>query len=144
MKVTISKENADEPTIVFLKSHSVAALATIDADNSPSVATVFYTVINPPEVLFITKSETLKLINMRKNPKVALAITEENTLTSLQLKGIAKEVKDPSIIDKVFTNITNESAHPKYWPPPIIKMEQGNFVVLKITPTIMKLSDFRD
>lgn len=143
MKIMLSKGNTNEATIAFLKSHTMAALATVDEDGSPSVATIYYTTLVPPEILFITKSETAKLINMRANPTVALAISDENQLTTLQLKGTAQEVRDPEVIDKVFDHITNKSAHPAHWPPPIIKMKQGNFVVMSITPTIMKLSDYR-
>jgi len=143
MQVTFSKDHEDKSTIAFLMSHSIAALATVDEDGSPSVATIYYTVLKPPEILFITKSETAKLINIRKKSLIALAISDEDKLTTLQLKGTAQEIKDPEILDKVIDKITSKSAHPAYWPPPIIKMEQGNFVVLKITPTIMKLSDYR-
>jgi len=143
MRVTLSKGKEDKATISFLRSHSIAALATIDPDGSPSVATIYYTCLKPPEILFITKSETAKRINILNNSQIALAISEEKQLTTLQLKGVAEEVREPKVIDKVFDNITLESAHPDHWPPPIIKMHQGSFVVLRITPTIMKLSDYR-
>lgn len=143
MKVTLSTGKPDEATLKFLKAHSVAAIATVGNDGKPSVATIYYTSLKPPEILFITKSETIKFVNMRKKADVALAISDEDSLMTLQLKGLAAEIREPEIIDKVFDDITNKSVHPAYWPPPIIKMKQGNFVVVSIVPTEMKLSDYR-
>lgn len=143
MKVTQTDGHGDKASIAFLTSQSIAALATIDSDGSPSVATIYYTVAKPPNILFITKSETAKLINIRSHPIVALAITDEDKVTTLQLKGRAKEVTDPKTIGKAFDDITSKSAHPQYWPPPIVKMKRGDFVVVSITPFTMKLSDYR-
>jgi general stress protein 26 len=136
----------DESIIGFIKTHSVAAIATIKSDGTPKVDTIYYTTDESPEpeILFITKTDTGIYIDIRNNPAVALVITDEAKLTTLQLEGNAIELTDDAHIDRTIKKMNDKSAHPSYWPPPIVKMKRGDFVVLKISPKDVRLNDYRE
>lgn len=87
----------------FLGKSSVGVLATCDKSGQPHAAAVY--IINDEElnVYFITKEGTQKSQDIRDNPKVALAVYDEASQTTLQTVGSVSNVEDTAEANKVFS-----------------------------------------
>lgn len=127
----------------FLSNHRVASLATVSAEGAPMSAVIYYVPDKDLNILFLTKTETAKYINICNNHRVSLAIYDEANLSTIQIEGTAAEVSQTYTVDKVFKSIVKRPGELPHWPPPIIKMLAGDAVVMKITPSRLRFADFR-
>lgn len=126
----------------FIKNHTQAVLATIDHDNQPHTSVIFYTVNSKDELLFITKSQTTKYENLKKNSKAAITIVDKDKPIAASIVGNAVEVSDVMERDKIMQEIFKVSYGQLKDYAPIIKVHKGSFIVLKFIPTQAKMSDY--
>ena len=71
-----SKDSISE----FIKSHSIAVMATVNSEGQPSSSTIFYTMSKNDEIWFLTKSDTTKYINLHHNSKASMTILDTTKL----------------------------------------------------------------
>lgn len=69
--------NETEVRAFMLDGSRTGKLATVRADGSPHVAPVWFTFDDRGRVVFLTGSSTLKARNMRRDPRVSIAVDEE-------------------------------------------------------------------
>lgn len=87
----------------LLHKNRFAVLSTVNEDNSPHAAIIYYTVDEDFNFSFITAEETAKIHNIQNNHKVSLMIIQEETLETVQIYGTAK--KSPSTLDETLTKL---------------------------------------
>ena len=134
----------------FLKSHKEATLASVSSAGSPQAATVYYGIDSKFNLYVITGSLSRKFKNITKNPKVALVVTDVKKLVTIQIEGkatlVRRSKKTKTIVQTLATSLS-----PGLWDtvksifdpvPPVIKMENGQLVILKIDIRWMRWADF--
>jgi hypothetical protein len=77
----------------FLRSHPLAVQASVSPSNAPQAAVVGIVVTDEFEVFFDTLETTRKLLNLRRNPQIALVIggLADGDERTVQYQGIADE-----------------------------------------------------
>lgn len=127
--------SAKPSEINFLRQHYLATVSTRADRGYPYGATVYY-IYNKDEpdlVYFITKSPTATAINIEKNPKVSLTITDEANFATMHLAGVAtveKQAKKANhLISMLFASWKNVASMSS---PPVTQIKGGSFKVYRI------------
>lgn len=129
----------------FLRSHDVAALATITDGTKVHATTIFYYVEDDFKFYFLTRNATLKYSNLNTHGVVGLVVTDPVTLQTVQVEGTAKEVdyaKEYAPTIKKYTD--NLAANNRQWANiPLNHMpDAGYYALIQITPTWLRWTDF--
>lgn len=129
----------------FLDEHEVAVLSTLDRTGNLQGAVIYYYAPGGDgRVYFINKAETHKAHNILANGQVALTIYDEQKLQTLQLSGQAMIENSPEMKQTVFTQLMHEREYAgEKRMPPITQLHEGAFMVINITPTDVKFTDFK-
>ena len=95
-------------------------------------------------IYLITKSETAKVKNLSANASVALTIFDVRGLKVLQMHGYAQIEHDKNTKQVVFQQLIKPRRYGKIvsWPP-VTKIRDGSYVVISITPSSIKFSDYK-
>lgn len=127
----------------FLLNHNLTTFSSLDEANDIHSSVVYYTLGEDNDIFFITRSTTNKAHNILKNPRVALTVYDEPNLQIMQMQGRAKIETDNNIKQTVFKMIVVPKRYGEdiKWPP-ITKLE-GQYQVIRVTPTSIKFSDFK-
>jgi general stress protein 26 len=133
----------DHDAMEYLRQNDLGVLSTVDRTGIVRGAVVNYRV-SPDNCLYmLTRSDTAKARGMFAHNQVALTVHESGSLKTLQLEGTIEVVQDPIIKREIFSQLVqpreyNEGTHL----PPVTKLEIGSYVVIKITPTFIRLRDY--
>jgi uncharacterized pyridoxamine 5'-phosphate oxidase family protein len=137
---------------LFLKQNKSAVISTVNLENMPEGALIYYGVDKDFNFYFVTGDKTRKYANIKRNPKAALTISDEYMLTTIQIEGSVEEVhsvKKNSNSVKLLTEVLSPTiretiAH--IWDPipPILKMENGKIVIFKIKPYWLRYANFSE
>jgi general stress protein 26 len=120
-----------------------AVLSTVGDNNTPHASVIHYVTDKNDNFYFITKSETNKARNIARNNNVAITIHYTGSLKSLLIKGQAELINDKHIFEEVYGHITapKEYTEGKRMPP-ITKMQNGSYLVFRVSPTTHSMQDF--
>lgn len=129
--------------IVYLQSHELAVFSTFDTRGTISGAVVYYSIDKSNNIYILTKSHTKKTRNILTNGQVALTVFEPTGLQTVQLQGVASVVENKEIQSQVFNKIVkNRYYSEKIDLPPVTKIKQGEYAVIKIIPQSIKFRDY--
>jgi nitroimidazol reductase NimA-like FMN-containing flavoprotein (pyridoxamine 5'-phosphate oxidase superfamily) len=124
-----------EDLLIFLKAHKHLSIATLKEDGAPSVAYVAYSHTDNLEIIIGTSIHSRKAENILRDPRVALEITDEAQLLTVQIEGTAV------LLDRDEFEEKYASAHygklPESAPFDVVE-EQRKFL---ITPTFIRFND---
>lgn len=126
----------------FIKSHSIAVMATVNSEGQPSSSTIFYTVSKKDEIWFLTKSDTTKYINLHHNSKAAMTVLDPSKPVAVNITGHAVEVTDTGEKDEILQSITKLSNETLHDYAPIIKLHKGSFRSMRFIPEQAKMTDY--
>jgi PPOX class probable F420-dependent enzyme len=76
--------------LAFLRSERLGVVSTLGADGGPQAAVVGLAVTDELELVFDAIETTRKVCNLRRDPRIAVAIGWEREIT-VQLEGVADE-----------------------------------------------------
>lgn len=130
----------------FLKSHDIAALATIREGNAHAT-TIFYYVEDDLKFYFLTRDETFKFANLKKDARIGLVITDPTTLQTVQVEGIAREAdytREAAGTMEKYSLTLQKNGH--LWEKiPLNHMPStGYYVFVQINPTWIRWTDYTD
>lgn len=135
-------ENYSE-AIAYLHAHEVAVFSTLDTNGVISGAVVYYSIDKNNNIYILTKSHTRKAQNILTNGHVALTVFEPTGMQTVQLQGIASVEKNAEVQAQVFNEIVkNRYYSEKIDLPPMTKIKQGAYTVIKIIPQSIKYRDY--
>lgn len=131
----------------FLKKNRLATIATISSKSgNPQASLVYYVADDNFHLYIVTSTESRKIRNIFKNNKVALVIGQEVKPLVLQIEGEAKIVDDQDKkreITNRYLELANESNPSSINFPPVMKIpSESGFIIIEITITYFKFSDF--
>ncbi len=139
----ISQNVSDEAALEFLKNHDLAVLSTVDRTGNVYGAVVYYLLDQNNFIHILTKSGTGKGRNVYAHSQVALTVHEVGTQQTVQLQGIAEVETNQVVKDRVFLQIMKPRLYRGVAQlPPVTKLHDGSFMVIRITPTFMSFHDY--
>lgn len=129
--------------LTFLKEHDLAVLSTVDRTGNVHGAVVYYVLDQRNFIYVMTKSETEKGRDVYAHSQVAITVHEAGTLQTAQVQGMAAIETDQHIKDMVFTQIVQYRTYRNEKQlPPITKLHEGSYIVIRIRPTSIMYHDF--
>jgi len=128
----------------FLTAHDTGVLSTLDTGNQTVYGAVMHYLIHENRLYVLTKSDTLKAINMLSSPQVAFTIYDREATQTLQLTGCSFVVTDQNLKDAILALIVQPRKYNnEYQFPPVTKLREGSFMLFGIVPQWLRLLDFR-
>ncbi len=132
------------PASEFIKHHEVAVLSTIDRGGSVHGAAVYCLLYSPTSIYVATKTKTNKAQNLLSHGQIALTGYDQPKLQSLQIHGWAEAETDQILINDVFAKLVKpRDYNGEERLPPVSQIDAGDYTIIKITPTLVKFSDFK-
>lgn len=132
----------DTKVVDFVKSHTKAVIATVDAMNQPSTSMIFYVVDKNNDMYFVTKSMTTKSENLKQNNKSAVTIIDDSKPITVSITGVVLEIAEQKKRDEIMQDVFKLSYSELHDYAPIIKLHKGSFEVMKFVPKQAKMTDF--
>ena len=143
--VTVIEQGStiDQEAIDFVKDNDLGVLSTIDRTGNVHGAFVYYMLDTNGCVYILTKSSTEKGRDIFSHSGVALTIHEPGTSKTAQLQGVAKIETVPAKRDEIFAQmIKPRNFFHGVEMPPVTKIPEGDFLVVKIIPTAVNYHDY--
>ena len=136
--------NPKEIVFNFLKKNTLGGLATVTDDGKPHADAVYYTIDTNFDISFLTEMGTLKYKNVTHKNDVFFVVTEVETKTTVHVKGKASLVRDKDSLTGMMNRVANMLNGGDSFDTvlPILKRDDGNLVVIKITPEEVRFSDY--
>lgn len=127
----------------FVKDHDLAVLSTVDRTGIVNGAVVYYFVEQDNSIYILTRSESAKARGLLAHGQVALTIHEPGTLKTAQLQGSAEVVTDQATRNKIFDWVIKPRPYQgKMELPPVTKLKDGGYMVVRIVPTNIHYTDY--
>lgn len=126
----------------FLRQHHSGVLATADSTGNPHGATVYFSVEDTLCLVFATKTQTQKYKNMKENKRIAFVCSDESANTTVQIEGVAEEIGDPDVHQAAMNAMYTFSAQGKTNFPPLEKIFAGDYVAIRLVPSVIKMGIF--
>jgi general stress protein 26 len=133
----------DQAGLNFLAENDLAVLSTISRTGVVNGAVVYYTMDSDGFVYILTRSESTKARGVIAHGQVALTVHEPGTLKTAQVQGMARVETDQSIREDIFNKIIKPRPYQgESHMPPVTKLKNGSYMVIKITPTSIRYNDY--
>lgn len=117
----------------FLKEYPVGVLSTVTSDGDPHGVVIYFDIDKDFNITFITRAETRKHDNIKHNNHVMLTVFEPETQATVQITGIAEQIKDSYIVNAIAGTILGISLKTsEYGMPPVAKLEAGPYIGYQI------------
>lgn len=123
--------------------HKLGVLSTVNQDNKPESAIVYYTHDTNLNIYFVTRAASRKYRNSVANPNTCFVISTESPAKTLQLSGTLDIVSDPHEQEELFPKLIKKATE-KNVTPPISKMDKSEILFVKISTKWVRLTDFSD
>ncbi|MEN9407438.1 MAG: hypothetical protein RLZZ455_654 [Candidatus Parcubacteria bacterium] len=128
----------------YLTSHVLAVLSTIDPEEKPYAATMFYIVDKKLNFYFFSRTHTRKIDNVKRSKNVAITVIDQEHAITVQAQGIIEEILDEEdrtrLIGIMGEHTVQKASH--LWPPPIAKLPEGDLTILRVVPTWIRYGDY--
>ena len=127
----------------YLATEKEVIISTQAEDGTIDAAAVFFIVDENLNFYFTTKVDTRKYQNMTRNPEVTLTTADAGTLRTIQLKGKAAVLTDlKEVTGHTVSLINKNKTQGMPWAQPIAKLDAGQYVIIKVTPTWLRYGVF--
>ncbi len=128
----------------FVQKHHVAIVSTHDSVTPNGVPIYYYFVKDDNAFYFITKSETIKYANIKKNKKASLSIFTENPPTVFTANCVAELIEFET---NDYINIKNRLVEihstQEFYPSPISTVKDGILSLVKLIVNDCKLESYK-
>lgn len=139
----MDEANPDYVKIMGYVDHNPATvLSTVDGDGRPQGAVIFVCTASNNTLCFVTKTGTKKYHDLTAHPDVSLTFFNERESSTLQAAGRAYVAADNTLVDYVFDKLKKAHAMQADWLPPVTKVQEGEYAVIGIELSWMRLSEF--
>lgn len=126
----------------FMKEHQAGVLATVGEDGQPHASAVYYTSDEKFNLYFLTQSSSRKAEALRANPKVAFTIGSQNVPQTLQIEGIAEEVRYQETRDEKAAQLAEVLMSASTYFAPVTKLNPADTVIIWIQPKWIRWADY--
>ena len=117
----------------FLRAHRLAVQASVTAEGAPQAAVVGIAVSDRFEIVFDTLDSTRKIANLRRNPRISLALWEGEK--TVQIDGVADEPEGPEL-ERI------RAVYFEAWPDGRDRLEWPGLTHVRVRPTWARYTDY--
>ena len=128
--------------LTFLKSNSLASLATVSANGQPRVRLIYYACDDSFTMYFLSLANTRKVADIHANPKAAVVVAGEDKQHTLQIEGVFQEMTDTATFGPVITKLSRNLFPDDGPEAPLTHMDKGKPVFFKFVPTWIRWGNF--
>jgi general stress protein 26 len=128
----------------WIHEQPVATLATVSFAGMPQLATV-YTYIDEKYLCYlVTKQDTRKYENLKHSKAVSLSWFDAAELVTCEISGEAYVVHSSEEVASAIARLQELVLKQKsgYWIPPVGQMSGSDYVVLRVTPELVRYVDY--
>ena len=127
----------------FINDNNLVVLSTVSADGQPHASSLYVVVDDKLNLYFVTRNDTQKYRDLDNNPRVAIVSTDESSAETVQLIGEAERVANGDEVKPQLEKLWEATTNKQSWPAPIVKLNSGDLVLVKVTPKSLKYGDFK-
>jgi uncharacterized protein YhbP (UPF0306 family) len=134
-----------EQTVTFLRDHHLGVLSTVSPQQEAWGAAIYFTIDETLNFYFLTHVDTDKYRNIKNHPQAAITVFDDDSQTTVQSSGSISEVPLGDENNDAYRRLAE--IHPPdamHWTPPISKTENGEIILMKLTPAIVKYANFTE
>jgi PPOX class probable F420-dependent enzyme len=105
---------SDDEVRAFLEAGRDLQVASINADGTPHLVTMWY-VVRDGEIAFWTYAKSQKIVNLRRDPRLTVLVATGEVyeqLKGVSISGRAELVEDPDDVLRY-----GEAVYERYWGP---------------------------
>lgn len=139
------KKTLKQKVYEFLHEFRAATLSTFDG-KTPHGATVYAAADRDLNLYFTTRTEGRKYNNLVKNPTVAMVITDDRRMITVQATGRAISMEGEQVEADILDRLWRFRFDDPNWPVPPIKLLENDFSrelsVIKVVPSEMSCANF--
>jgi uncharacterized pyridoxamine 5'-phosphate oxidase family protein len=131
----------------FIKKNTVAVVATTSSEGNPNAAMVNYVIDSIGNLYFITRKNSQKYKNLKKNPSVAVVIGSENTLECIQIEGKSMDINDEKFEKEIKSEFSIRAKLQDIYlseTNPFHQIKGVNFALFKIIPEWVRFVDYKE
>lgn len=133
-----------QEVLKFLGENKLGTLATVTKSGKPHADSIYYTADDNFEICFLTETGTLKYENIQHQNDVFFVVTNPEKKITAHIKGTASLVTDKDslkiMMERVAVMLNGGDSFDTVLP--ILKRDDGNLVVVKISPEAIRFSDY--
>lgn len=128
----------------YLTEHTIAVLSTVDPNNKPYAATMFYVIDEMLNFYFFSRKDTRKVANIRHDAHVAVTVIDQVKAVTVQSQGIVEEIEDEEVRTQIVAKIAEQNVQKvsHLWPPPLSRLPEGELIIFKVTPLWLRYGDY--
>ena len=127
----------------FLKEHPMGILSTFGVEDAPWGSAVYYLSDDDFNIYFVVRAESLKYVNISKNPYAAMTVADSQSQETVQLSGKVSTMPVQRYMDVFFDKFAKIRPEGDFeWAPPIDKVHEGNYMPLQLTPTKLQYANY--
>jgi len=130
--------------LTFLKAHSCGSLATVSAEGTPRVRTLYYSCDDSLSVYLLTLANTRKVSDMHSHPQAAFVVTDTEKNQTLQIEGVFEEITDTATFGPMLSELTSRLFPEGKPSAPITHMDAAKPLLFKLVPTWIRFGDFSE
>ncbi len=139
--VSASSEQSEKLIREYLENHRTGVLATSDLVGNVRSCVVYYEPTKDMQLVVSTKKETQKFRNIAENSSFSMTVFDEREQSALDITGHAYEIHDPKKRVQAINNMTKQSLLKSgRLVPPAEKLVAGDYAILQLTPTVLRLA----
>ncbi|AKM78683.1 TPA: hypothetical protein DDZ49_02475 [Candidatus Wolfebacteria bacterium] len=123
-------ESMKQEALDFLKQHVIAVVATTDEDHKPNAATVLYHIDDDMNLFFMTRKQTRKYANIRRNGRIAVVVGTGDGPGTIQAEGEASVIEDG--LEKFFAEVKENKMLKELYYGPFLLLPGADLAVVRI------------
>lgn len=138
-----NKSDKNKRIFEFLNSHSIGVVSTVDPNNEPHSAVVYYAVDQDFNITFTTKQNTKKTSNLNHKNHAMFIVYDAKTQTTVQITSTAEDLTGTPELPEVFRHTIEASMETsEAGIPPISKLAAGDYTAFRLHPVQIRMAVF--
>lgn len=139
----VDRSEKNKEIYQFLVSHPVGIVSSVDPNNMPHAAVVYYWVNKQFQICFTTKQKTKKYDNLIKNDNAMFIVFDALEQITVQITAKAIDLSGSDELPEVFRHTIQASMNTSdAGIPPISKLAAGDYTAFRLDPVQIRMAVF--
>jgi len=133
---------ARKAALEFLKAHTAGVVATVSREGVPHASAVYYISDDTFSLYFITLRSSRKYAAIQANPRVAFVVVDTATPRTLQVEGMAAELRDEESVNAHMPGLLAALTSNSRYYAPITKLDFAATAVVWVQAKWVRWGDY--
>ena len=125
-----------------MKAHRTGVLATTSESGQPHASAVYYVCDDDFNIYFFTLLNSRKRAAMSQNPKVAFTVGAQDVPQTMQIEGVAVELRDTEELSAHVEALTEVLTSNSTYYAPIMLLDRSELILVWIKPSWIRWADY--